>query len=140
MPDVPVRLPCPNGLAALGVPAKRWLTRMDIFNQLQQAKSYLQTAPLDEANICQAAEEAGMSLHHFIRHFHDLVGTTPHQFLARRRIEEAKRLLETSDLSVTELALEVGFKDLSAFGREFKNEVGESPRDYRKNKRAISAE
>lgn len=141
MPDeIPVPRACPAALAALGVPAKRWLTRIDIFHQLQTAKTYLETAPPDEASICQAAEEAGMSLHHFIRNFHELYGITPHQFLSRRRIEEAQKLLEREELSVTEVALEVGYKDLSAFGREFKSVVGQSPRAYRKDKRAISAE
>jgi len=141
MPDeVPLPRACPSALAALGVPAKRWLTRIDIYHQLQTAKAYLETARPDEASICQAAEEAGMSLHHFIRNFHDLYGTTPHQFLSERRIKEAQGLLEAGDLSVTEVALEVGYKDLSAFGREFKSVLGLSPSAYRKSKRAISAE
>lgn len=134
--DVPPMRPCPNALAALGVPAKKWLTRIDLYHQLKAAQTYLETAPLEESSICQAAMEAGLSLHHFIRTFHELFGLTPHQFLGKRRIEVAKLKLKESDLAVTEIALEVGFKDLSAFGREFKSETTQTPRQYRKSSRA----
>jgi AraC-like DNA-binding protein len=48
-----------------------------------------------------------------------------------RRIERAKSLLAASKLSVTEIALDVGFSELSSFTSAFRKVTGETPTDYR---------
>ena len=52
------------------------------------------------------------------------------KFVNRVRIEKAKRLLIASNLSVSKVAKECGFKSLHYFSRTFKQEEGISPRDY----------
>ena len=123
--------PCPAALGMIGVPARRWQTKADLYRQLEDAKRFLDSAPLETVTLTKCAEEAGMSLHHFLRLFHEVHGRTPHQYLAARRVETAKRLLTETKLSVSEIALEVGLGGASAFGRMFKQEVGCSPSGYR---------
>ena len=125
--------PCPAALGMIGVPARRWLTKADLYAQLDKAKAYMDSCALDAVTVADCAEHAGLSLHHFLRLFHEVHGVTPHQYLCRRRVCEAKQLLEDSDMNISEIAVEVGFGGGSAFGRMFKQEVGCTPSEYRKS-------
>src|SRR5829696_3521636 len=77
------------------------------------------------------AREAGYSRFHFARAFANAYGETPRAYLTRRRIERAKTLLRTANLSVTEICLLVGFESLGSFGTKFRELVGQSPTAYR---------
>jgi AraC-like DNA-binding protein len=77
------------------------------------------------------AREAGYSRFHFARAFTTAYGETPRGYLTRRRIERAKALLRTANLSVTEICLLVGFESLGSFSSRFRDLVGESPTAYR---------
>ena len=72
-----------------------------------------------------------MSPYHFLRTFKLVTGITPHQWLLRARLRDAARRLATSRASITTIALDVGFEDLSNFIRSFRAEFGLSPRQYR---------
>ena len=84
----------------------------------------------------EAARQAGLSPFHFLRVFRKAIGVTPHQYLLRLRLREAARLLARSPMSVTEVALEVGFQDLSNFVRTFKRAAGASPARFSKRRPA----
>ena len=79
-----------------------------------------------------AAKQAGLSPFHFLRLFAKVVGVTPHQYLVRSRLRNAARLLVDDTHSITDVALDVGFADLSNFVRTFHRAAGVSPRDFRK--------
>jgi AraC-like DNA-binding protein len=81
--------------------------------------------------LADLARRAGQSPYHFLRTFKAVTGVTPHQWLLRARLREAARRLATSHAPVTEIALDVGFEDLSNFIRTFRAEFGVSPRRYR---------
>ena len=83
-------------------------------------------------DIPTLARIAYVSEAHFIRTFRATFGETPHRYLQRRRVERAMFLLRESDLSVSEICLEVGFQSLGSFGRTFREIVGESPTTYRR--------
>lgn len=68
-----------------------------------------------------------MSPFHFIRQFEALFGSTPHQFRIERRVDRAKRLLASRELSVTETCLEVGMSSLGSFCTLSHERVGVSP-------------
>jgi AraC-like DNA-binding protein len=74
-----------------------------------------------------AAREAGLSPFHFLR----LFGVTPHQYLVRSRLRRAARLLSEDDRSITDVAFDCGFADLSNFVRTFHRTAGVSPRRFR---------
>ena len=74
---------------------------------------------------------ARMSPYHFLRTFRAVTGVTPHQWLLRARLREAAGRLASTSRPVTNIALDVGFDDLSNFTRSFRAEFGASPRQYR---------
>jgi AraC family transcriptional regulator len=78
-----------------------------------------------------AAREAGLSPFHFLRLFARVLGVTPHQYLVRARLRHAARLLARDSQPVTDIALDVGFGDLSNFVRTFRRAAGVSPRSFR---------
>jgi len=55
------------------------------------------------------------------------------QYLNRLRLEEAKRLLTQTDLQVSDIAYKVGYGNISHFNRVFKDHLGISPNDFRKD-------
>ena len=77
-----------------------------------------------------AAREAGLSAFHFLRLFARVLGVTPHQYLVRSRLRHAARLLADDARSITEIAFDVGFGDLSNFVRTFHRAAGVSPRAF----------
>ncbi|HZF32913.1 MAG TPA: AraC family transcriptional regulator [Candidatus Angelobacter sp.] len=79
-----------------------------------------------------AAAEVGLSAFHFLRLFADVLGVTPHQYLVRSRLRRAARLLAEDERSITDVAFDVGFGDLSNFVRTFHRAAGVSPRSFRR--------
>ena len=84
-----------------------------------------------DIDLASAARQAQMSSFHFLRSFSRVIGVTPHQYLIRCRLRRAARLLGRGASSITELALDVGFRDLSNFVRTFRRAAGVSPRRFR---------
>ncbi len=72
----------------------------------------------------------GRSLSSFRRDFRHYYDTTPQQWLKNKRLEKALLLLAKEELSVTQLALQVGYENSSYFIQEFKKKVGLSPKQY----------
>jgi AraC-like DNA-binding protein len=90
----------------------------------------------EEIDLARAAAEAGLSPYHFLRLFAQVLGVTPHQYLVRARLRHAARLLAAGERSVTDVALDVGFGDLSNFVRTFHRAAGVSPRQFSRLGRA----
>ncbi len=84
--------------------------------------------PLD---VPALARVALMSEAHFSRTFKATFGETPGRYLQRRRIERAMALLRTSQLTVSEICVQVGFASAATFSRQFKEIVGEPPSQFR---------
>lgn len=84
--------------------------------------------------IKHVASVAGENLSAFSRRFHREMGMTPSAYLQQYRIEQAKRLLESSAKSVAEIARSVGLPDPNYFARVFTQLTGVSPRQYRKQR------
>jgi AraC-like DNA-binding protein len=101
----------------------------------------VETALWIDANSSQqidldaAARQAAISSFHFLRLFANVLGVTPHQYLVRSRLRHAARLLADEDTSVTDIAYDVGFGDLSNFVRTFHRAAGVSPRAFREASR-----
>lgn len=92
---------------------------------------YLNDSLDSEIKLDSLARLAGMSVGMFIKAFRRAFHTTPYQFLLDRRIDQAKTLLLTTSLSITEIAATVGFSTPSHFATAFGRRVGVTPRNYR---------
>lgn len=117
------------------LPGARASTRAEYYRRLNRARDFMEScleAPLD---LRQISGEAFMSPHHFLRLFKHVFKETPHQYLTRRRIERAQRLLIQTDLPVTEICYQVGFESLGSFSWLFRKRVGQSPDQYRRERR-----
>jgi AraC family transcriptional regulator len=80
-------------------------------------------------------ELAGMAIlspYHFHRVFRDVTGVPPGRFLAAVRMEEAKRLVLTTPLRITDICLDVGYASFGTFTTQFKQLVGLNPRQLRR--------
>lgn len=75
---------------------------------------------------------SGLSERSFKRRFQKATGMTPIQYVHTLRLEEAKQLLESTDMSIEAIAGEVGYEDMSFFSRLFRREVGLTPGQYRR--------
>ena len=74
---------------------------------------------------------AYLSAFHFNRVFHQITGLPPAKFISAMRLDEAKRLLLNTNLSITDICFEVGYNSLSTFTRRFTQRVGLGPREFR---------
>jgi AraC-like DNA-binding protein len=98
---------------------------------LLRARDAMDRAYRSELDVPALARIAHVSPAHFIRRFKATFGETPHRYLQRRRVERAMYLLRTTDRTVTEICMEVGFTSLGTFGRTFRAIVGETPLQHR---------
>ena len=98
---------------------------------LRRARDLIDRDYAEPLDLDAMAREAGYSRFHFARAFAAAYGETPRAYLTRRRIERAKTLLRTANLSVTEVCFLVGFSSHGSFSTRFRELVGQSPSDYR---------
>lgn len=92
---------------------------------------YIQQNFREDITLNQAASAAGLQMHSFCRFFKSLTNRTFSDFLNEVRIGFACKLLQQSDLPVTQIALESGYTNISYFNRCFKKINNISPKDYR---------
>jgi len=86
-----------------------------------------------EVDVAAMARAAHASEAHFSRRFAAVFGMPPGRYLQERRITRAAFLLRETELSVTEIAYDVGFRSLGTFSRTFSRIIGASPRAYRQS-------
>jgi AraC-like DNA-binding protein len=96
-----------------------------------EAALWLDAHAHEPIDLARVAGEAALSPFHFLRVFSRALGVTPHQYLVRARLRRAARLLAERERSITDVALDVGFADLSNFVRTFGRAAGVSPRRFR---------
>jgi len=84
----------------------------------------------EEVDLAGIASNAALSPFHFLRLFSRALGVTPHQYLIRSRLRRAAKLLAEKERSVTDIALDVGFADLSNFVRTFRRAAGVPPGSF----------
>jgi AraC family transcriptional regulator len=101
--------------------------------QQKRVAAYIQERVADNIPLATLAELARLSPYHFSRSFKHSFGMPPHRYHAKCRIERAKRLLAKRELSVTAIALDVGFSETSTFTAAFHRLTGQTPSRYRRN-------
>ena len=101
--------------------------------QLRRVTDFIDAQISNEITISDLATVAGLSQYHFIRAFKDTIGLPPYQYVLSERIHRAKGLLSKPDLSLGDVALAVGFSDVSQLNRIFRKFVGVTPTSYRRS-------
>lgn len=100
--------------------------------KLRQAIEYIQANLGEDLSLSDIANELGMSQYYFCHLFKRSTGMSPHQFLIRQRVEQAKQLLKQSERTVTSIALDCGFANQSHFAKYFRQCTGLNPSQFRK--------
>ncbi|HEY3261193.1 MAG TPA: AraC family transcriptional regulator [Pseudonocardiaceae bacterium] len=85
----------------------------------------------ERLTIDDMARTAMFSKFHFSRLFRKVTGVSPGRFLSAMRLQEAKHLLVTTSLTVTEISHQVGYTSVGTFSSRFRKSVGVSPTTYR---------
>ncbi|MBA3699747.1 MAG: AraC family transcriptional regulator [Planctomycetes bacterium] len=102
---------------------------------LQPAMKHLALFFFERQRVDDLAHRCGMSASHFTRTFRSAFGTSPIDWLRRRRITEAQRRLVESDDAIKRIAEQVGYGDRFFFSRDFRKLTGQSPRQFRERER-----
>lgn len=88
--------------------------------------------PSYELTVDEMARIALFSKFHFTRMFQRATGVSPARFLSAVRLQEAKRLLTTTDLTVANISVRVGYNSVGTFSTRFTKSVGLSPTNFRR--------
>lgn len=87
-----------------------------------------------DVTLQAAAKQAGLSANAFSARFHKVMGITFQEYLIKKRLAWAHAMLKSTDLSVSQIALESGFHSHSHFTRSFQKRYGKSPAEARQVK------
>lgn len=105
------------------------------FARLCRARDYLAASYRQAVTLNAVATEACLSPFHFNPLFTQAFGETPHEFLTRIRIDQAKKLLLRDNHSVTDICFDVGYESLGSFSMRFRSLTGLSPAAFRREAR-----
>lgn len=109
----------------------------ELFRRLVRSRDYLAAGFGEPLRLHDAAREACLSPYHYQRMFRRTFGESPHEFLTRLRMDEAKRLLARDQLAVTDVCFAVGYESLGSFSTRFRSLVGQSPSEYQRSLRRV---
>ncbi len=116
------------------MPARRPSTRAELLRRVQRGQEYLHANACGDPDLAEIARQACLSPFHFHRAFTRAFGQTPHDYRNRLRLERARRLLESSPLTVMEICGAVGFESAASFSTLFRQAFGVPPSALRSAK------
>lgn len=102
--------------------------------QAQRFCALIEQGFMSEWTVGDYARKLDVSAPHLTRVCRRVLGASPNDLVRKRRILEAKRLLEYTQLPVSEIAYRSGFRDPAFFSRSFRNSVGVAPKTYRESR------
>jgi AraC-like DNA-binding protein len=103
----------------------------EIYKKIVTAKLYIDDSFRESIDLDSLAKEACLSRFHFHRLFTSIYRITPHQYLTRKRLEQARQSLAGKKGTVTDICNEVGFESIGSFSTLFKKNIGHPPANYR---------
>ena len=106
---------------------------------VDEVKFYLDINYAEKIKLRDVAKSFGIHPNYLTRIFHEKYGISPKQYLISLKLKKARRLLTTTELSVSVISSSLGFDDQLAFSKIFKKEFAVSPSEYRKQSRISSA-
>jgi AraC-like DNA-binding protein len=115
---------------------KQFYPKHHIIGHVIKAKKFIDENCCEDIDLESISDFSFISKFHFIRLFKKCYGRTPHQYLIEKRIQHAKKLLQ-SNCSVSETCYQVGFDSTTSFAAVFKKYVGYSPSAFQKKQFSI---
>jgi AraC-like DNA-binding protein len=106
--------------------------QLDRFQRLAPAVKYLEQRFRDHIELSELSDHCGLSSTHVHRLFRRLLRMSPTEYLLALRLQEARRLLVTTDQPLSVIAMDTGFFDQSHFTKRFRKMTGMTPIQYRK--------
>lgn len=100
---------------------------------IRDTVNYIRSHLQSDLDLPALAAQMGFSTTYILHKFKKEVGVPPMQFVNRQRMQYAKRLLETTSISVQEIAQQVGIQDSSYFSKQFKKNYGQTPSQFRRS-------
>jgi AraC-like DNA-binding protein len=124
------------GVAGIHRLVEESATASSLLGPLFPAVRHIHKAFDEDLRIVDLARRTGLSHSQFSRRFKSVLGVTPKDYLLRVRVRHARRLLESTDRTVSEVALASGFYDHSHFSHAFRRLTGFAPLAYRNSHRS----
>lgn len=103
---------------------------------VERALRLMRDGALDDDGVDVLAEKLGVGSRHLARLFKKHLGASPAQVARTLRVQKAKRLLDETDLSMTEIALRAGFRSLRRFNAVFSEVYKRPPTEIRRSHRS----
>ncbi len=101
--------------------------------RIEEVVEYIDNHLNESLSLENLAKIACFSTFHFHRIFYAIMGETLKQYTNRQRLERSTRLLKFTEVSISNVALEIGFSSPANFSRSFKQYLGMTPKEYKKN-------
>jgi len=105
----------------------------DYYPRLNRLREYVEKSYTERIPLEKAASIAALESSYFSTYFRAKVGITFTGWLRQVRVKKAMELMRARDFSITEVAYEVGFRDLRTFERAFKKYALKTPREFKKS-------
>ena len=112
----------------------------DTTNDIKAILEYIKINYMNPISIKDLANVVNFSEHYFMRFFKKYMGMTCVDYINEYRLNIATNLLETTDMSIMEIAVKVGVNNISYFNKIFKKKFNLTPKEYRKNLKNIKKE
>lgn len=112
---------------------RRQNVRLELARRLGIARESIEYGEAGNLSVSRIASQSCLSEFHFIRLYREAFGITPHQHIIRKRMQQARRMLLTTDLTIATVATLCGYADHSAFSRAFRTAFGQAPGLVRPN-------
>jgi AraC family transcriptional regulator len=102
--------------------------------QQKRLVEFIEEHLAEDISLATLAELVDLSVYHFARAFKQSFGMPPHRYHMARRMDRARTLLQRSALSVTQIGIQIGFRETSSFTRAFRRFTGPTPTEYRRQR------
>lgn len=99
---------------------------------ISEVLSYIDENYMDDINLGDLSERLYVNQSYLSREFKKSTGYSMVKFITNKRMREARELLRSTDLLITEIAMRVGYNNITHFHTMFKKEIGISPKEFRK--------
>lgn len=103
----------------------------DMSDMLRASLAFIEENYSEQLTLEQLAEKSGVGREYYCSIFKKCMGMRPFEYIAMKRVQEAKKLLSSTEMSVSEIGRTVGYSDKSYFGHVFRKYAGMSPSAFR---------